>query len=174
MGQVGAVGRGVGVAMGGSGSAPHVSPAALRQIASHRSLVALRRSDVSGATVSILDPSIDHLTALAIAGQHNADAESMIRAALHVRTSERSGGTWRQATRAGDPGKGDERGARRRRALTLPLLALPLLPLPLPTTPTQTQACFLVLIPPSRTQLSPLLTSPTRLMCRTSTDENSP
>jgi 4-hydroxy-L-threonine phosphate dehydrogenase PdxA len=34
----------------------------------------------SGATVSILRPSIDHRTAPGIAGQDHADAESMIRA----------------------------------------------------------------------------------------------
>jgi 4-hydroxy-L-threonine phosphate dehydrogenase PdxA len=46
----------------------------------------------SGATVSILRPSIDHRTAPRIAGQDNADAESMIRATLQsVRVIEKRG-----------------------------------------------------------------------------------
>jgi hypothetical protein len=84
----------------------------------------------SGATVSILRPSIDLRTAPGIAGQDSADAEAMIRQNRGVRALSRSGGTWRLATRAGDSGKVDERGARR-----LPLLALPLLPLPLALLP---------------------------------------
>ncbi len=61
-----------------------------------------------GATVSMLDPSIDHRTAPWIAGQDNADAESMIRETLQSARVIEKRGNLALGDACGRLGKGDE------------------------------------------------------------------